>query len=741
MAFIDKKDPVVLNIKLTSKGREQLSRGLLDFKYFAIGDSEMDYQFNSEVEAVDDEYTPFYSQILRPADKNPSLLSFIKKSTTDSEYNEISSIPVTVTPVVNTVQTLGFFNISGNSFSFITDTDHIKQPDVMVLISNVTGGTTLALRKSPQYLANVNEPEPGDYLLIKWTTTYGGDTSGIWTSQYDPKPFLMYKIVDVSGKLSTNNLTAIVDRELPNFSGMTSGATGITAGALVFYNYVNFSGNTAFNQYSTDFVNESVLAFLENCQCPTVTFPFWNLSIIFTDEIAGVQSGDTKYVNFDSRIYGGFVSYIQGQSPVYKKLGVIHYTNSSPSNTYAEEFGMNDPAKLPQIYLPTIMWHKKSEATLGLKLSATGSVKSLSGLTTSYYDLADEDGNIVGKVFNNLKIFVIEDQELLFAMSYKSNRSWTLPDYTVGVNDSVIVGCAPCTITFNVQTVSPTVIGGSNGWLMIYDIDGNIPGSQLILSVTGATGMIYFEPIANPNISIKITGLTEGTYYVTVYDLGALGCPTTIVTLSDPTSILSLYDVTGTSNIMNSNFTIAPTSGNQYRITISGYGDPYGLTPYFIAKPYGTYPVGTYPLLSDPAWQTSNIITLPSTPKAKYTIYIRDKGTSTPYLYVQKDYIAIPTPLLNTTITTSYTSGYMGTYISVSNYMTMPMYALLTGYAAVEISVYKSNSVPLNWVSANGMSTTYIPVTEDGVYKISMRVRKDNIIIEQRNYSNTVTIS
>ena len=42
---------------------------------------------------------------------------------------------------------------------------------------------------------------------------------------------------------------------------------------------------------------------------------------------------------------------------------------------------------------------------------------------------------VVGKVFNELKMFVIEDQELLFAMSYKSNRSWTLPDYTAITQD------------------------------------------------------------------------------------------------------------------------------------------------------------------------------------------------------------------------------------------------------------------------------------------------------------------
>ena len=51
--------------------------------------------------------------------------------------------------------------------------------------------------------------------------------------------------------------------------------------------------------------------------------------------------------------------------------------------------------------------------------------------------MADADGNIVGKVFNDLKVFVIEDQELLFAMSYKANRSWTLPEFTAALNVSL----------------------------------------------------------------------------------------------------------------------------------------------------------------------------------------------------------------------------------------------------------------------------------------------------------------
>jgi len=85
---------------------------------------------------------------------------------------------------------------------------------------------------------------------------------------------------------------------------------------------------------------------------------------------------------------------------------------------------------------------------MGITLRAYGSPKLLTNsdtgatsLNTEYYDLADESDNIVGKVFTELKIFVIEDQELLFAMSYKSNRNWTLPNYYAST--SALPDCPP----------------------------------------------------------------------------------------------------------------------------------------------------------------------------------------------------------------------------------------------------------------------------------------------------------
>lgn len=427
MAFIEKENPVVLNIMLTSKGREQLSTGNLTFKYFAIGDSEIDYNFIREVNDdpnVSPEYAAFDSSILRPKDKNPKIISFVPKNLNSDPYNDISTISTVSYDVVNTSKPIGFF--SGNTF--IIDALHVKQPDMMVYMSGITGGTTLSLKKAPTFGASGSEPAINDLLFVKWTVDT--NTTGHTINENLPTPYLMYQITNKVGSLDANTLKVTVDRELPDFSSFNP--IGV-AGALLYY-----SGLTSPHESSTDYLSESVLDFLNNYQCTIDAFPFWNMSIIYTEEIAGIQAADRKFTQFNSRTYGGFVSYIQNQAPIYKKLGVIHYTNNSPANTYGEEFYLNTPV----LTLPTIMWHKATTAKLGASFSAIGNVKILTGATVSlnieYYDLGDANGNIVGKVFPGLKIFVIEDQELLFAMSYKSNRSWTLPNYLVGGGSGIV---------------------------------------------------------------------------------------------------------------------------------------------------------------------------------------------------------------------------------------------------------------------------------------------------------------
>jgi len=454
MAFIERKNPIVLNIKLTSKGRELLSSGQLDFKYFALGDSEIDYEFNADVHAVDSEYTAFDSTILRAADKNANIISFIPRNYSGDPYNELTNVPSTAYQVENQVESIGFFTYDGVDTNYITDSNHVKQPDVKIDMDNIVGGPVILLEKGDLYGRSGEEPAIGDILYIKWTYNTASITTGFTVNKTHPTPHLFYKIVDITPgeTLAGGGVHVRLDRNPPDFSTLIT--YNLYAGAMILYNEITFSGDTILNLSSTDYLDESVINFLENSQCPTIVFPYWNLSIIYTEEIAGVQAGDLKYTQFKDRSLGGFVSYIQNQAPTIKKLGVIHYTNSSPANVYGEGFLQDTPT----VDIPTIMWHKSTTPTLGTTLSPIGGQQLLAGLNLYYYDLADSQGFVVGKMFPDLKIFVIEDQELLFAMSYKSNRSWTLPDYTATTADvpDVPVGIA---VTWNQPTINPTYVG------------------------------------------------------------------------------------------------------------------------------------------------------------------------------------------------------------------------------------------------------------------------------------------
>ena len=159
-----------------------------------------------------------------------------------------------------------------------------------------------------------------------------------------------------------------------------------------------------------------------------------------------------------------------------RTVAILHYTNQTISNFYGEKFallpenegainGIGEADRF-KIHLPTLMWHKKKggndgngtgtgqgdECTIGQTFYVdppgfnnlaqvnyiTSSLNSdMNELGIRYYHLWDDNlavssgdtsiPNRVGKVFPDLQMIIIDDQELVAAMSYKSNRNWTLP--------------------------------------------------------------------------------------------------------------------------------------------------------------------------------------------------------------------------------------------------------------------------------------------------------------------------
>ena len=441
-------DETVIHVKLTDKGRELLSRGQLTFNQFAIGDSEIDYNFirNNNLD-------PSTSEILRPFDRNPNIVTFITQEVSGNTFIALPSVVSNTSVITNTPPSRGMFTVTGSTPTLIDDPQHTKQSNMQIAISGVTGGSTVLLNQSPEYGANPTEPVVGDYVFVRWVNP-DMSASTVNFNIDIATPHLFYKIENIlSGSLSSNNLIVQLDRNLPNFS---SSASTLIAGAVLYPNNNGrlISGDSIQNYYGapfiTDFITEAMIAFVENFDTPTINVPVWNMTIVFTEEIVGIQSGNKKISQLPSASYGGFVQYVQRLNPTVKNLGIIHYTNLSPSNNYGEGLVVSN-STVPTLDLPTIMWHKNTGQTIGMRLTADfASQGSLSGLSTVYYNLVDQYGNIVGKVLSDLKIVIIEDQELLFAMSYKSNRNWTLPSINTEFN---IQECPDTNI--NIVVVNP----------------------------------------------------------------------------------------------------------------------------------------------------------------------------------------------------------------------------------------------------------------------------------------------
>jgi hypothetical protein len=506
MAFIEKKDPTVLNIKLTSKGRELLATGKLKFKKFVVGDSEINYDIYYR-----NGRTVNNINILRPKDKNHNIITYLKRDESDEKYTDLPTVVANTLTITNTAKEYGFFD----GDEIILEPTHVKQADVVVRRNELSGGTIMSLHKAPTYLGNRTEPSVGDLLVVKF------DNNTNVLSNLNVKPILFYKINEIiSGTLEDDDLKVSVDKNTPDFSGSlslsgvtgTTGTTG-TTGATEYRVFV-YPSKYEFqtdNTYSTDYVSEEVLAFITNTQPPEGEIPIWNMDIVYLYDVAGTQAKHKEVSKYSSSKYSSFITFIQNYDIKYDKLGLIHYTNQLPSNTYGEGFFYNTPI----IKIPTICWHKSAEEKYGLTLKCYGSKKILSDLNLEYFDLIDE----VGNVFNTLKMIVIEDQELLFAMSYKANRSWTLPKPVVGMNINEITDyCLDCTIVAE-----------------IFNDDNNI----VIRNVRFNQGTVYVEirntennNIVYLNEMVDLDALTvsveNGNYDVSVIDTGSGNCKITL---------------------------------------------------------------------------------------------------------------------------------------------------------------------------------------------------------------------
>jgi len=415
MSYIIKNANPFASTKLTEKGREKLAKGQLTFTSWAIGDSEINY--NREV-FVDDATLSGTSKILRPRDRQPDLKYFINTGAPSPLIafgaNDVRCIKAIVN---NEATERGHF--TGNLTSgFTTDITHsaYTRNYGQLSYSAFTGTTTVDMTNTGV--------EVGDFVLFK--IGYSDLTNEI------PTPHLWFKAQSV--------VTGVVtfDRPVPN---LASGSVS----------YIIYKGGELYDNEpdAVSYWDTGTLSFDSACDITVTDVPFWNMNHVHSEDILGI-TGTTEYERhekFGSYDYlGEKNNYLFTPSDFNKSVGIIHYTNKTISNLYGEYFFI-ESGKEVKVHLPDLMYHRRvfSGSTSGNKMGMTfisdGSTISVGTNGLNYINLIEEptlvSGTplVVGRVYPSLKIIVFTDSEILAAMSYKSNRNWTLPKLTLGLSN------------------------------------------------------------------------------------------------------------------------------------------------------------------------------------------------------------------------------------------------------------------------------------------------------------------
>lgn len=416
MSFINKTSTTFINAKLTDIGRKLLSSGQLNYSFYVFGDSEIDYKF-----ATGTDYLKKNNMVLSPKDNNPNVKYPVVSILSGSPFNTLPQISSVESKVKNVAKTRGFFVTTGTTVQ-ILPSPFTSAGNVRFRLDNFTGTNTLTLSNGTTTGIKV-----GDYLFMGVRNPNVTVPSQI-DNQINPSetvPHLWYKVMNKT----SNSVT--LDRPTANFSY-------VGEEYVIGYVYPYASGNSINNYYGSattiPYWYAPTLSFESTCSLANDEVKLWNMNIVFTENLAGLTSSKQGYDKYTSGIYNGFKEYVNSTSlaPAQKALGIIHYTNNSISNYYGESLVDNTLV----LNLPSILYSEDTSGKMGLVLSAkTGTTNTITSSVSAsespfqlkYNNLVDKFGNTVGKVFTDLKTISIEDEEILAAMSYKSNRNWTLP--------------------------------------------------------------------------------------------------------------------------------------------------------------------------------------------------------------------------------------------------------------------------------------------------------------------------
>jgi len=557
VSYIDKNSNIVVSARMTNEGRKLLSLGLLTFDSFRLGDSNIDYL------TLGTGYDISLENIMRAKAENPDIKTAILP--TANAANTYVSIP-TLNPVI--LETLiqapkiGFFEYNSGTtiqYTAYTTTNYSLQSDTIISISGTTGGTIINISQAPTYGSNTYEPQAGDLMVVKMSNNEISTTQNKSVVELNtPVPYLWFQVEEiVSGSLATNNLVIKIDRDFagfptysgPNYCWATFYPLGLSSQGTT---YEGGTQNSLFS--SGGFFSAGTV---------------WNMNNVWSYPLIGTNYPNGTYESFEtygsetyigSKEYFGYTTEVllkdstitKTYSDYIPSVSLIHYTNKETCDNQAEQkygqkFYVNSTSNTPpKLIIPTLMWHKNySGVTIGETFmgSNTGLTQyvtiSGSNTTIAFKDLVDTYNNKVGRVYPELQMFSIHDQELVAALSYKSNRNWTLPTIKANLggssNDGIIDGTEILYLTYLFESNTGYTTGLHCQNVVSIEFDDSCPQTvQQTINVTFPLGELPFMKVSGG------TGWYADKFYI-------LAQRQQVGTLPDPTQ-WKLIDLTSEIN-------------------------------------------------------------------------------------------------------------------------------------------------------------------------------------------------
>ena len=544
MSFLNSNNSEFLSARITRRGRQSIAEGNFNIKYFQIGDSEFDYnvKFSGFTGAITGGTRAPHQRVLSPVDgdqhvKYPYLIGADQTinfgNAAQQSYVDALKNPMGPAGFVSQFIPYEADPCTGSTVECLSKKIDLSEIDGTKILS-VTGATDFS---ECQYITLVFK---ADFVGSEYTIS--GNTQS-----------LVYK---VSGT-SANEI--YLDRNMPDFSAQ-SGTVRVVC-----------------NKCKLEYPQETEIADVCSPAAPDnlAQHDPWQLELVWTQEPAGLDTtDDDEYISgytgsqFASlKEYLGYTSNT-GQTFTNTTGGTItnptSYTNTfgekvdvKPANQRAiavihySELGdiVNDPerffkyddyiahgtidnetlygeqisdAEYFEVYIPFLLYHRNTGSTIGAVFtmgttdyyvsSAVNNKPNTNNLKFRF--LVDQQGVNVGKVFVDKKIIVFDDQELVAALEYKTNRKWTLPAprfSTVPLDlptfydlDQVITTGQTAWVTYMFQNTSTTGITG-----MHCNYYGEITGStNSNIGFKFNTGEFKFL-----SSSSQFTGFTADKFY------------------------------------------------------------------------------------------------------------------------------------------------------------------------------------------------------------------------------------